>query len=139
MALSRGPAFLLALPMAQLLCFPPLYLRGILAGKALSPIRLATVVAAGPGAAGAWLGAVSPVFLLYALGGPDAVGREGLARFAVALLAVGTVLLALWMGARNLLRARRAAGLDAPGALTLLAHYAVAGWTTAILYHHLST
>lgn len=132
------PAFLLALPLAQLLCFPPLFLMGILRGKAISPIRLATVVAAGPGAAGAWLGSVVPVFLLYTLSGPDAEGRHGLGAFAIGLLAVATGLLAVWTGARNLLRARRAADLGAPGPMALLAHYVVAGWTTIILFLHLN-
>ena len=133
------PAFLVSVPLAQLLCFPPLYLWATLRGQSVAPIRMASVATAGPGALGAWLGAASPVFLLYSLTGPVGEGRAfDVPLVATLLLALAVFAAGLLVGARNAVRAGANAGLGVPGPLARLAHYAVVLWTTAILVVHLS-
>lgn len=133
------PAFLVSVPLAQLLCFPPLYLWATLRGQSVAPIRMASVATAGPGALGAWLGAASPVFLLYSLTGPVGEGRAfDVPLLATLLLALAVFAAGLLVGARNAVRAGANAGLSVPGPLARLAHYAVVLWTTAILVVHLS-
>lgn len=137
--MSLLPAFLVGVPLAQLLCFPPLFLWTTLRGATVPPLKLATVAAAGPGALGAWLGATAPVFLLYSLSGPVAEGRwESLPAIAVGLLGLGAAAAGLFVGARNAVRAGRHAGAGMPGAMALLSHYAFVLWTTAILVARLA-
>ncbi len=135
--LTLIPAFLLGVPLAQLLCFPPLYLWSTLRGVLVSPVRMASAATAGPGAMGAFLGATAPVFLLYGLAAPPHE-EWSLAPLATGLLIVLTVLVSLFIGARNAVRAGENVGLRSPGALVRLAHYAVVLWTTAILVLYLS-
>lgn len=137
---AHAPAFLLALPVAQLLCFPPLYLMAALRGARVDALKLAAVVSAGPGAVGAWLGALAPPMLLYSLSGPPAVAGTSRETVQGAIFLIGAAALALGglAGARNVLRAARNARLAAPGPLALLAHYAVAGWTTLVLIARLA-
>lgn len=134
------PAFLVGVPLAQLLCFPPLYLWSTLQGQRVPPLRLAAAVTAGPGAMGAWMGAASPLFLLYALSGPVGEGRSSdLPSIAVLLLGLAVAGTALLAGARNAVRAGASLGLEAPGAVARLAHFVVVLWTTLILVIRLST
>ncbi len=138
-ALSALPAFLLGVPLAQVLCFPPLYLWTTLKGHRVPPLRLAAAVTAGPAALGAWLGSVAPVFLLYGLSGPVGYGRSAaLPTVAVGLLAGACVLAALFVGARNAVRAGRFLELESPGAMARLGHYVAVLWTTLILVVRLS-
>ncbi len=133
------PAFLVSVPLAQLLCFPPLYLWATMRGKTVSPVRMAAAAAAGPGALGAWLGASAPIFLLYALSGPVGLERsQDMPLVAILFLAFLVVSVGLFLGARNAVRAGANVGLEVPGPLVRLAHYAVVLWTTAILVIHLS-
>lgn len=137
--LSVVPAFLVGVPLAQVLCFPPLLLWATLRGQSVPPIRLAAAATAGPAALGLWLGATAPIFLLYALTGDAPVGIDShLPVVAIMLLAVLTVMVGLWIGAWNALRAGLALGLEAPGGLARLMHYAIVLWTTAILVFRLS-
>ena len=138
-ALSALPAFLVGVPLAQVLCFPPLYLWTTLKGHRVPPLRLAAAVTAGPAALGAWLGSVAPVFLLYGLSGPVGAGRSAeLPSIAVGLLGLACTLAALFVGARNAVRAGRHLQLEAPGAFAQLGHYAAVLWTTLILVVRLS-
>lgn len=135
--LSRAPALLMAVPLAQLLCFPPLFLISTLRGRTTSPLRLGALAVAGQAAAGAVLGAAAPVIAMFSLSGPSHRG-EGVPELAVLLLGVGVVMAAFLMGARNTLRASSSAGDASPGGFTLLAHYFVSAWTSAILLYHLA-
>ena len=138
-SLSVVPAFLVGVPLAQVLCFPPLMLWATLRGQSVPPLRLAAVATAGPGALGLWLGATAPVFLLYGLTGaaPDGIDRH-LPVVAIGLLAAGTVMVGVWVGALNALRAGLAVRMEAPGGLARLIHYVIVLWTTAILVYRLS-
>ena len=137
--LSVVPAFLVGVPLAQVLCFPPLLLWSTLRGQSVPPLRLAAVATAGPGALGLWLGATAPIFLLYGLTGaaPEGIDRH-LPLIAIGLLAVATTMVGVWVGALNALRAGRALRMEAPGGLGRLLHYVTVLWTTAILVYRLS-
>jgi hypothetical protein len=116
-------------PTATLLSFPPLVLVAALQGREPNLARLAGVAAGGPAMAGTWLGAGAPVLLLFLLSGEiDA---------AFALLALGLCLVGGMAGAVGAVRNARRAGASAPGALTVLAHYALFGWTALVLSLHL--
>lgn len=139
-AMSVLPAFLVSVPLAQVLCFPPLYLWTTLRGQRVPALTLAAAVTAGPGALGAWLGSAAPVFALYALSGPVGLGRSTeLPTVAVFLLGFATVAAALFMGARNAVRVGASLGLEAPGALARLGHFFAVLWTTLILVIRLSS
>lgn len=137
----RLPAFLLSVPLAQVLCFPPLYLWTALRGVSVDPLRLAGAAAAGPGAVGAWLGSVAPIFLLYGLTGPAPAGREwdSLGQVAIGLLGVACVLAGLFIGARNAVRSGAQARLPVPGAFVLVAHFFATTWTTLVLVARLGS
>lgn len=140
-AVERLPAFLLSVPLAQVFCFPPLYLWTALRGARVDPLRLAGVAAAGPGAVGAWLGSVAPVFLLYGLTGPAPSDRgfSSLGEVSIGLLGAACVLAGLFIGARNAIRAGHQARLPAPGGLVLVAHFLATTWTTLVLVARLAS
>ena len=82
---------------------------------------------------------MAPVFLLYGLSGPVGYGRSAaLPTVAVGLLAGACVLAALFVGARNAVRAGRFLELESPGAMARLGHYVAVLWTTLILVVRLS-
>lgn len=136
--LARLPAFALSLPLAWLLCFPPLLLWTALRGAPIEPLRLAAAASAGPGAVGAWLGAAAPVALLFTLSAPRADAMVDLPAIAIGLFAFGLGALALGAGARNAVRAGLSLRLRAPGSFFLLCHYGLVLWTAAILFFRLS-
>ena len=136
--LARMPAFALSLPLAWLLCFPPLLLWTALRGAPIEPLRLAAAASAGLGAVGAWLGAAAPVALLFTLSADRAVGFPELPDIAIVLFGLGLGALALGAGARNAVRAGLSLRLRAPGSFFLLCHYGLVLWTAAILFFRLS-
>jgi hypothetical protein len=116
-------------PAAALLSFPPLVLMAALQGRETGLVRLAGVAAGGPAAAGIWMGAASPVLMLFVLTGSvdAAFGLLSLAIAGVSVLA----------GAIGAVRNARRAGDTAPGAFTVLGHYGLFGWTAFVLALHL--
>ena len=135
-AVGKLPALLLCAPLAQLLCYPPLLLTALLRDRPLDLLRIGALAVAGPGAAGAVLGASVPVLALFALTGVSERGE--FPQVAIGLVAAAVAFGAAVLGARNTVRASRSAGASSPGLGVMLAHYAVATWTTAILLYHLS-
>ena len=117
-------------PAAALLSFPPLVLMAALQGRETGLVRLAGVAAGGPAAAGIWMGAASPVLILFVLTGSvdAAFGLLSLAIAGVSVLA----------GAIGAVRNARRAGDTAPGAFTVLGHYGLFGWTAFVLALHLA-
>lgn len=129
-ALGTGLLRLAAVPpVAALLSFPPLVLMAALQGRQVGIATLAGVAAGGPVAAGVWMGAAAPVLLLFVLTG-EVDAAFGLLSLAVA---GGSVL----AGAVGAVRNARRAGAAAPGAFTVLGHYALFGWTAFVLSLHL--
>ncbi len=117
-------------PAAALLGFPPLVLMAALQGRETGLVRLAGVAAGGPAAAGIWMGAASPVLMLFVLtGSVDA---------AFGLLSLAIAGVSVLGGAIGAVRNARRAGDTAPGALTVLGHYGLFGWTAFVLALHLA-
>jgi hypothetical protein len=116
-------------PLAALLTFPPLYLVTALQGRPAGSLVLAAAASSGPVAVGAWLGAASPLVLLYLLTGEI----DGGFFLLCALSLCGAVAAGAAAAVRNTLRG----GPAAPGALTILAHYGLTVFTVAVLCAHL--
>lgn len=116
-------------PLAALLTFPPLYLVTALQGRPAGTLTLAAVASSGPTVVGAWLGAASPLLLLYVLTGEIDT--------AFYLLAWLILLFAVAAGAAASVRNSLRAGPSAPGVLTTLLHYALTGFTVLVLCAHL--
>lgn len=113
-------------PVAALLTLPPLYLVTALRGRAPGLARLFALAASGPAMAGTWLGAGTPLLLLYLLTGGDTGLSFGVLGLLVGLLGVAA---GLWSAART---ARRA-GPQSPGPLVMALHFCFTLWTGLVL------
>lgn len=123
-------ALLIAPPLAMLLLFPPLYLLTMRRVVGLRPLRLAALSLSGHAAAGAVLGAFSPVVLLYAMTGDT--GWDQL------LMCLGLLVAAVVAGTRNVIRNASVSADESPGRLALVGHFYLSTWTAAVLFTHLS-
>lgn len=117
-------------PLAAVLSVPPLFLLTALRGRAPGLLRLLAVAAAGPSAAGAFLGAATPLSILFALTGGGPPG-------ALLLLGVLLALLAVVVGGWAAACAATDAGPQSPGLLVALGHYAFTLWAGLVLTVHL--
>lgn len=117
-------------PLTFLLSVPPLYLATALRGRAPGLLRLMAVGSAGPTAAGTWLGATTPLLLLYLMTG-------GQSDVAFVLLGLLLGAMAVAAGAWGAIGASRRAGPHSPGLAVVLGHYGFSLWTVLVLAIHL--
>ena len=113
-------------PVAALLTLQPLYLVTALRGRAPGLARLFALAASGPAMAGTWMGAGTPLLLLYLLTGGDTGMSFGVLGLLVGLMGVGA---GLWSSART---ARRA-GPQSPVPLVMALHFCFTLWTCLVL------
>jgi hypothetical protein len=116
---------LVALPLAMLICFPPLVLATGLRGRQPDLLSLGALTVSGPVSSGLWLGSLSPLVILY--------GLTGEANAAFGLLVFCSWVTALFFGWRAVVQNARDLGESGPGVVIALIHGAFMGWTTLIL------
>jgi len=130
-AVGGAAASLVAVPpLTFLLSVPPLYLATALRGRAPGLLRLMALGSAGPTAAGTWLGATTPLLLLYLMTG-------GQSDVAFVLLGLLLGAMAVAAGVWGAARASRRAGPQSPGLAVALGHYGFSLWTMLVLSIHL--
>jgi hypothetical protein len=122
---------LMAIPLAMLICFPPLVLSTGLRGRQPDLLGLGALTASGPVSSGLWLGALSPLVVLYGLTG------EANAGFGLLVFMAWTAALAF--GWRAVMQNARELGASGPGVVIALVHGAFMGWTTLILAARFAT
>ena len=116
---------LAALPLAMLICFPPLVLSTGMRGRHPDLLGLGALTASGPVSSGLWLGALSPLVILY--------GLTGEANAAFGLLVFMSWAAAVVFGWRAVMQNAGELGESGPGVVIALIHGVFMGWTTLIL------
>ena len=122
---SSEIAALIAIPLAMLICFPPLVLSVGLRGRQPDLLGLGALTASGPVSSGLLLGALSPLVVLYGL-----TGEVNAAFGLLVFMALG----AAWVfGVRAVVQNARDLGEGGPGTFLALLHGGCLGGATIVL------
>ena len=120
-----------AIPLAMLICFPPLVLFVGLRGRRPDLQGLTALTASGPVCTGLWLGTLSPLIALYGLTGEPNLG--------FGLLVVLAYVSGLAFGVRAVVQNAQALGANGPGVFVALFHAMFLAWTALVLASRFAT